>query len=223
MPYGVKTLWELAQIIYHNKQITSKGLISHYKHVRTLLDLKAKEYESIKNKKFGSGTGSAPVNEILQKAADLYLMNGNLEKYCELLVECGQWERAIAIAPAVSIEYWKNLCVKYAQLLTSFGSNDAVPYYLATNEIDKLLNFYISRNQYENAMNISIIDAEGGYKKKKIKEEVYEKECIDQITPEMKHICELRVQHYLQSSIPILAAACYLSINDVHVSIILLN
>ncbi len=61
-----------------------------------------------------------------QQAADTYLQIGNMEKYCDILVELGQWERAIATAPAVSVPYWASLCKRYAEHLAGQDKLDAV-------------------------------------------------------------------------------------------------
>jgi hypothetical protein len=60
------------------------------------------------------------------QAAETYLHIGNMEKYCDILVELGQWERAIATAPAVSVSYWATLCKRYADHLAGQDKLDAV-------------------------------------------------------------------------------------------------
>jgi hypothetical protein len=56
----------------------------------------------------------------------MYLHLGNVEKYCEILVELGQWERAIAAAPAVSVPFWAALSKRYAEHLAAQDKLDAV-------------------------------------------------------------------------------------------------
>ena len=49
-----------------------------------------------------------------------------MRKYCEILAELGQWERAIATAPSVSLEFWSELCKRYADHLAHDDKLDAV-------------------------------------------------------------------------------------------------
>lgn len=59
--------------------------------------------------KSGGGIGGRSKEDRLRNAALLHLKSGNLQRYCELLVELGEWERALAVAPGVSYSYWKSL------------------------------------------------------------------------------------------------------------------
>jgi hypothetical protein len=45
----------------------------------------------------------------IQEAANIRLRLGDIKQFCELSIDLGRWEKAIAVAPAVSIEYWKSL------------------------------------------------------------------------------------------------------------------
>lgn len=51
-------------------------------------------------------TPFAKKEDRLQEAAKLYLRTGQFREYCEVLFELEQYDKAIAFAPAVSIEYW---------------------------------------------------------------------------------------------------------------------
>lgn len=74
-----------------------------------LLQSEAQQLEMAKLTKSGGGIGARSREERLRHAALLYLKTGNIQRYCELMVELGEWERALAVAPGVSFTYWKNL------------------------------------------------------------------------------------------------------------------
>jgi len=59
--------------------------------------------------KSGGGIGGRNKDERMREAAQLHLKSGNIQRYCELMVELGEWERALAVAPGVSYTYWKGL------------------------------------------------------------------------------------------------------------------
>ena len=83
------------------------------------------------------------------------LQLGNLERYCELMRELGEWERAIAVAPAVSLEFWMRLAKAYAQEKVNQNSSrlvEALPWYVAINQVETLANLYINNEQYDEAV-----------------------------------------------------------------------
>ena len=50
----------------------------------------AQELEMVKMSKFGAGLGAPSKEERLREAADIHIRLGNVQKYCELMVELGQ-------------------------------------------------------------------------------------------------------------------------------------
>ncbi|EFJ53255.1 hypothetical protein VOLCADRAFT_115828 [Volvox carteri f. nagariensis] len=55
------------------------------------------------------GSGAARRDELLREAAQQHLLAGNVEHSCELLAEVGEWDRALALAPAVGLALWQRL------------------------------------------------------------------------------------------------------------------
>lgn len=94
-------------------------------------------------------------DERLTAAAMLHLKSGNIREYCDLMIELGQWERALAVAPGVSHGYWKDLTHRYATRLESTSSEAAVPFYVTAGYADKAINFYVSRKEYNEAFIIA--------------------------------------------------------------------
>ena len=71
-------------------------------------------------------------DEKLEKAALLFLQLGDLKQYCECMVSLGKYEAAIAVAPAVSMAYWKKLVGRYASRLERKQEMQALPFILAS-------------------------------------------------------------------------------------------
>lgn len=88
-------------------------------------------------------------------AAMLHMRLGEFEKYCTLMVELGKWESALAVAPAVSMEYWKQLSVRYAQHLVMQASEECIPFLLGTAKDGDAVEFYLNRCDFENALIVS--------------------------------------------------------------------
>lgn len=111
----------------------------------------------------------------LNEAAELCAKTGNLMKYCEIMIDLNQvsdlhlfflkdhfgiylfsfdhfkskWERALSIAPGVSLSYWQDLVKKYLQYLEEKESGLVLPYSVAVGDIDRLTDHYLKQSQFK--------------------------------------------------------------------------
>mmetsp|Transcript_38676 Transcript_38676/g.28546 ORF Transcript_38676/g.28546 Transcript_38676/m.28546 type:complete len:172 (-) Transcript_38676:1373-1888(-) len=74
--------------------------------------------------KLKKATGMAMLNtqfakkeDRLAEAAKLFLRNGMVREFCETMMVLEQYEKALAFAPIVSIEYWQELAERHAHIL----------------------------------------------------------------------------------------------------------
>ena len=51
--------------------------------------------------------------ESQEALAESYLRCGAIQQYCELMTRLHQWDHALALAPAVSVDYWYKLMARY--------------------------------------------------------------------------------------------------------------
>ena len=77
------------------------------------------------------GDVSGKVEEQMRRAALLHARTGDFKKYCLLMVELNEWAQALAVAPAVSHEYWQALSKRYGEHLLGNSSELCVPPLLA--------------------------------------------------------------------------------------------
>ncbi|CAE7937157.1 WDR17, partial [Symbiodinium sp. KB8] len=124
---------------------------------------KAREMESIRGQRFGGGLSAQRRKERLAKAAELYARVGDTRKYCEILIELGKWDQAIAIAPSVSMEYWRELCRRNAERLEEEQDHKAVDYFLASGGIHEAISFYESRGLFREAATVASGEVQGIY------------------------------------------------------------
>lgn len=61
--------------------------------VHVVLQSEAQELTIVKMSKFGGGIGAPSKEERLKEAADIHLRLGQIQRYCELMVELGQVQR----------------------------------------------------------------------------------------------------------------------------------
>ncbi|KAG8202086.1 hypothetical protein JTE90_010448 [Oedothorax gibbosus] len=162
-PTGRENLWNLLSVL--NKleidYAQYKNGIVHKSHVVKLIKAKALEKELANVSFFGCGVNSCGKKENIQKAAECYLLVGNLKKYCELKVQLGEWCEAIALAPGVSLCYWKELTNRWLALLKEDNSELLAPFSIAVNKSDELTQHFIKLNVLEKAHVISIATSEG--------------------------------------------------------------
>lgn len=55
-----------------------------------------------------SGQGQKTEQD-LRKAAQSFLRAGALRRYCEVMVRLGEWDKALSVAPGVSLAYWQQV------------------------------------------------------------------------------------------------------------------
>jgi WD40 repeat protein len=78
-----------------------------------------------------------------QAAAELFLRVGEPRRACECLVELGEWQRALIIAPMAGLSFWGALVGRYASHLRAEGSPAATDMFIAAGQastaVDMLL------------------------------------------------------------------------------------
>ncbi|XP_035770593.1 WD repeat-containing protein 17 [Neolamprologus brichardi] len=158
-PGGSSNLWDLVSVINGQDDSLlpasySKGVM-HMKHLLKFKTSEAQELTIVKMSKFGGGIGAPSKEERLKEAADIHLRLGQTQRYCELMVELGQWEKALSVAPGVSMKYWKKLMQRRADQLMAEDNDDAIPYCVATGDIKKLVTFFSGRGQLLEALLIA--------------------------------------------------------------------
>lgn len=70
----------------------------------------------------------------LRAAASMYMRTGNIREYCDIQIELGDWEAALAAAPAVSMEYWQSVLKKRGRSLEHAPLTTQEPFLLLTGQ-----------------------------------------------------------------------------------------
>ena len=74
-------------------------------HQSQLYESKKHQAQKQQEQKYKYGF-SGKQKDRLANAALQYLKIGNFQQYCECMVELNEWEKALAFAPEVGMEYW---------------------------------------------------------------------------------------------------------------------
>ncbi|MBN3284063.1 WDR17 protein, partial [Polyodon spathula] len=164
-PGGSENLWDLVAVIKGQDdsllpQNYCKGIM-HMKHLVSFKTSEAQELTIVKMSKFGGGIGVPSKEERLKEAAKIHLGLGQIQRHCELMVELGEWDKALSVAPGVSMKYWKKLMQRRADQLIQEENDDVIPYCIATGDVKKLVFFFTSRGQLKDALLVAQAAGEG--------------------------------------------------------------
>ncbi|KAL9656103.1 hypothetical protein ABK040_007721 [Willaertia magna] len=215
-PNITRNLWELANscILGSKFKSSMKSDILFCDTITETVFSKSKELESARYKYKGQNA-TQKVQDQLKEAAKLYLRIGKFKNYCEIMFELGSYEKAISLAPAVSNEYWKELCSRYGKILSDSENEEAIPYYMVSGASEQALDFFINKNQLTDASILARRISENGFPlQTHVSLQNVENE-NPPITEDMKQIANLQARNYMRESKPTLAASAFLSVKEI--------
>uniref|UniRef100_A0A8C5S7X5 Gem-associated protein 5 TPR domain-containing protein n=1 Tax=Laticauda laticaudata TaxID=8630 RepID=A0A8C5S7X5_LATLA len=223
---GSKNLWNLVAVIKGQDdsllpQNYCKGIM-HMKHLVKFRMSKAQELTTVKMSKFGGGIGVPSKEKRLKEAAEIHLRLGQIQRYCELMVELGEWDRALSVAPGVSMKYWKKLMQRRADQLIQEENDEVIPYCLAIGDVKKLVTFFISRGQLKEALFVAQAACEGNIKAFQgsvaDESEHFEGNSIDNYNDLLHNVSKELAEWYFQDGCAVLAACCHLAVENIEVN-----
>ncbi|KAM6220320.1 WD repeat-containing protein 17 isoform 4-T4 [Rhynchocyon petersi] len=225
-PGGSNNLWNLVAVIKGQDdsllpQNYSKGIM-HLKHLTKFRTSEAQELTTVKMSKFGGGIGVPTKEERLKEAAEIHLRLGQIQRYCELMVELGEWDKALSIAPGVSLKYWKKLMQRRADQLIQEDKDDAIPYCIATGDVKKLVNFFTSRGQLKEALLVAQAACEGSMqalhvsppKGSSYSDDTYKEDFSELLCKVSKELAEW----YFRDGRAVLASCCHLAVDNIELA-----
>ncbi|XP_060237772.1 WD repeat-containing protein 17 isoform X6 [Meriones unguiculatus] len=225
-PGGSDNLWNLVAVIQGQDdsllpQDYCKGVM-HLKHLVKFRTSKAQELTTIKMSKFGGGIGAPTKEKKLKEAAEIHLRLGQIQRYCELMVELGEWDKALSVAPGVSVKYWRKLMQRRADQLIQEDKDDVIPYCIAIGDVKKLVNFFVSRGQLKEALLVAQAAFEGNIqtlhvstpRRTSYSDDIY-REDFNELLHKVIH--EL-AEWYFQDGRAVLAACCHLAVDDIELA-----
>uniref|UniRef100_A0A3Q2FKJ8 WD repeat domain 17 n=1 Tax=Cyprinodon variegatus TaxID=28743 RepID=A0A3Q2FKJ8_CYPVA len=130
------------------------------------------------------------------------------------LVKFKTWEKALSVAPGVSMKYWKKLMQRRADQLMAEDNDDAIPYCVATGDIKKLVSFFTSRGQLLEALLIAQGACEGNIRPPPTSSINHTANDVD--NRHLLHIvCRGLADWYFQDGCSVLAACCHLAVDNI--------
>uniref|UniRef100_A0AAR2INH4 WD repeat domain 17 n=1 Tax=Pygocentrus nattereri TaxID=42514 RepID=A0AAR2INH4_PYGNA len=134
------------------------------------------------------------------------------------LVRFKTWEKALSVAPGVSMKYWKKLMQRRADQLMQEGNGDVIPYCIATGDVKKLVNFFTSRGQLKEALLVAQGACEGNIHGPQITSINHsagpDNDNIETYTGLLHGVCKELAEWYFQDGCAVLAACCHLAVDN---------
>eukprot|EP00741_Cyanophora_paradoxa_P001368 tig00000480_g1324.t1 len=161
-PDGLRELFDMARCLASGRPAAPSSRVVHAEHLSKALQSRMYELEACRNQRF-AGVGAARKEDQLAQAAFLALKLGQTQRYCDLMAELGQWERALAVAPTVSVEYWRGLCERYAAHLLAAEDEAAAAFLIASGQAAGAVEHFVQRGQLDDAFAVARVHAEGGF------------------------------------------------------------
>lgn len=148
---GLEDFWGLIANI--RGEMLPGGMNTHrgFFHERELIACQKSKALELASGRSKIGIGSKQ-EERLQRAAQIMLRVGDLRSYCRFMAQAGHWERAICIAPAVSLKFWQELSSEYVETLSAEADiQEAAPFLLSTGRSSALVDAFIGRGDLDHA------------------------------------------------------------------------
>ncbi|KAK9815758.1 hypothetical protein WJX72_009065 [[Myrmecia] bisecta] len=167
-PGPVQQLWDLARIV-KTGICTEAGPqgdagLPHCRAVMQTLNAKAQQLELARHTK-AKGIGSTKKDDVLRAAAAMHLQAGNLEAYCDIMISLDEWDRATAVAPAVSLQYWASLLRQRIEKASAASTpvDELAPMYIASNSADGLVDRLLADQRFADAFAVCSTSSSGGF------------------------------------------------------------
>ncbi|KYO46162.1 WD repeat-containing protein 17 isoform A [Alligator mississippiensis] len=225
-PGGSKNLWDLVAVIKGQDdsllpQNYCKGIM-HMKHLVRFKMSKAQELTTVKMSKFGGGIGAPSKDERLKEAAEIHLRLGQIQRYCELMVELGEWDKALSVAPGVSMKYWKKLMQRRSDQLIQEENDDVIPYCIATGDVKKLVTFFTSRGQLKEALLVAQAACEANMPTPQLSTSNgsfnHDGNNMEDYNELLHKVSKELAEWYFQDGRAVLAACCHLAVENIELA-----
>lgn len=156
--------------------------------------------------------GTLPKEQRLQKAAMLYLRTGRVKQYCETMIMLGFYDKALAAAPLVSLQYWRELSRKRAAEVAGSASDDQEACLACAGDIGQLIELHAARGRLDQALlAAATLNSEPG----DAKNTRGDSKSSTVQSEEARGVARRRANAFLAQSEILLAAASLLSVDDV--------
>lgn len=107
--------------------------------------------------------GGMKKEDRLKEAAQTYMKLGKIREFCEIHMQLKNYKKALAFAPGVSIEYWQELAVRHANILSQEGKEQAAIASIVCDKLDDAVGLFQMREEFEDGKLVRALHLTGGF------------------------------------------------------------
>eukprot|EP00658_Telonema_sp_P-2_P071489 TRINITY_DN6074_c0_g1_i1.p1 TRINITY_DN6074_c0_g1~~TRINITY_DN6074_c0_g1_i1.p1 ORF type:complete len:485 (-),score=115.62 TRINITY_DN6074_c0_g1_i1:334-1788(-) len=182
-------------------------------------------------------SGAKKKEEQLREIASMHLELGHVRQFCQVMVQLEDWDQALAFAPGVSIEFWRELSMQYAEVLHAKGSvKQACQHWIAAGNVSKALSSHLNKGMHREAFVLaaqamanrmptasssssSSSCADTSSPAAAEEPEQRESASVSGCSKEMELVSISRIKALRECAMPVQAACCLLAINKVEAAV----
>lgn len=170
--YSNRHVDTLFDIVSHLRGMQLKELSANYKrgkvvHMDHLLKYKIAKVKAC-DLKLSRAQGKLVKDKLTREMAGEQCLLGDIRGHCMSLVQLGEWLPALALAPAVSLQFWSELTKMYTDKLSREKDHTVLPYLIASNQPEQAVQHLLSRNNPQAALVVAQSSFEGSLPQPKV-------------------------------------------------------
>lgn len=213
---GIEDLWGLLATI-RGEHVVPRGLQGAARsafHEKELIACQKSKALELASTRVAIGV-TGKLEERLLKAAQILLRVGDLRGYCRFTAQAGHWERAICVAPAVSVLFWQELCTEYIESLSATTDvEEAAPFWAAIGKSGKLVDSYIERGELDNAFVVAKAASDGLFPEAvPLSAPQAATSSSDSARSRLEDVAAVLAARYADQGEPLQAAMCFLAVS----------
>uniref|UniRef100_A0A8C4TWC0 WD repeat domain 17 n=1 Tax=Falco tinnunculus TaxID=100819 RepID=A0A8C4TWC0_FALTI len=138
------------------------------------------------------------------------------------LIRFRMWDKALSVAPGVSMKYWRKLMQRRADQLIQEESDDVIPYCIAVGDVEKLVSFFTSRGQLKEALLVAQAACEGNIQISPLSTTSGSSNSggnnTDDYNELLHKVSKELAEWYFQDGHAVLAACCHLAVENIELA-----
>uniref|UniRef100_A0A674GH58 WD repeat domain 17 n=1 Tax=Taeniopygia guttata TaxID=59729 RepID=A0A674GH58_TAEGU len=138
------------------------------------------------------------------------------------LVRFRLWDKALSVAPGVSMKYWRKLMQRRADQLIQEENDDVIPYCIAVGDVKKLVSFFTSRGQLKEALLVAQAACEGNIQMLPLSTTSGTSNSdgnnTDDYNDLLQKVSKELADWYFQDGHAVLAACCHLAVENIELA-----
>lgn len=160
---GQSEFWDLVNAISDGSPGSAGSRVLHISDMARAYESKANELLTV-NRFTMLGTMMIKKRDRQMTAAKIFFKLGKYKKFCDIMMQIGEHEKALSFAPLVSLQYWQKCMEKYNLHLEENGDLEEMALTkIGINSTEDLVQILERKKNFEDAKIIRLMSLGGVY------------------------------------------------------------